>query len=181
MARKPFHPGKLVDKFLTPYFMDPIETLEEDEEENDSGVEEDGNKEEEDKKEEDSGEPEPKKQKLDEEAQKLKEEERKQELIETQKEANIKYKQRQADFGDLLRSKGFLWVATSNDTIGGWQQAGNVLRIAPETRWMCLQPHLWDHCDMDLVKEDGTEYEYKDRRQEIVFIGHRMNKDAIQN
>ena len=54
------------------------------------------------------------------------------------------------------------------DTIGGWQQAGNVLRIAPETRWMCLQPHLWDHCDMelvkaDMVKEDGTEYEYKDR------------------
>merc|ERR1712178_389779 len=185
MARKPFHPGKLVDKFLTPYFMDPIETLEEDEEENDSGVEEDGNKEEEDKKEEDSGEPEPKKQKLDEEAQKLKEEERKQELIETQKEANIKYKQRQADFGDLLRSKGFLWVATSHNTIGAWQQAGNVLRIQPETKWMCLQGEL-EGVDMnlvraDMVKQDGTEYEYKDRRQEIVFIGHKMNKDAIQN
>ena len=43
-----------------------------------------------------------------------------------------------------------------------------MLRIAPETRWMCLQPHLWDHCDMtlvkaDMIKEDGTEYEYKDR------------------
>merc|ERR1712178_225183 len=36
-ARKPFHPGKLVERFLNPYFMDPIENLEEDEE-NDSGV-----------------------------------------------------------------------------------------------------------------------------------------------
>jgi len=175
-ARKPFHPGKLVERFLNPYFMDPIENLEEDEE-NDSGVDEDQNG---------DGSESPKRQKIDDETKKLKEEERKQELIESQKEANIKYKKRQADFGDLLRSKGFLWVATSNDTIGGWQQAGNVLRIAPETRWMCLQPHLWDHCDMelvkaDMVKEDGTEYEYKDRRQEIVFIGHRMNKDAIQN
>ena len=33
----------------------------------------------------------------------------------------------------------------------------------------------------DMTKEDGTEYEYKDRRQELVFIGHRMNKDAIQS
>merc|ERR1711976_255625 len=100
--------------------------------------------------------------------------------------ANIKYKQRQSDFGDLLRSKGFLWVATAHNTIGAWQQAGNVLRIQPETRWMCLQEDLGDDVDMnvvkaDMMKEDGTEYEYKDRRQEIVFIGHRMNKEAIQN
>ena len=32
--------------------------------------------------------------------------------------------------GELLRSKGFLWLATSNLFIGGWQQAGNILKIA---------------------------------------------------
>ena len=26
--------------------------------------------------------------------------------------------------GELLRSKGFLWVASTNDVIGGWQQVG---------------------------------------------------------
>merc|ERR1712117_241891 len=146
------------------YFMDPIgDCGDDDDEEDDSGVEEDGNK----------------------EAQKLKEEEeRKQEEKEYQEEANIKYKKRQADFGDLLRSKGFLWVATSHNTIGAWQQAGSVLRITPEVRWMCLQE--LDAVDMGLIKADmvapdGTEYEYKDRRQEIVFIGHKMNVDAIKN
>ena len=32
----------------------------------------------------------------------------------------------------------------------------------------------------DIKKEDGTEWEYKDRRQEIVFIGHGMKVEAIR-
>ena len=32
-----------------------------------------------------------------------------------------------------------------------------------------------------MQKENGEEYEYKDRRQEIVFIGHRMDQDVIKN
>merc|ERR1712037_860121 len=32
----------------------------------------------------------------------------------------------------------------------------------------------------DMKNEAGEFYEYKDRRQEIVFIGHRMKKDNIQ-
>ena len=32
----------------------------------------------------------------------------------------------------------------------------------------------------DMKNEDGEYYEYKDRRQEIVFIGHRMKRDNIQ-
>ena len=30
--------------------------------------------------------------------------------------------------GELLMSKGLFWMATSNDVIGLWQQAGNVIR-----------------------------------------------------
>ena len=35
-------------------------------------------------------------------------------------------------------------------------------------------------CLQDMQKENGEEWEYKDRRQEVVFIGHKMNQDAIE-
>ena len=57
-----------------------------------------------------------------------KEQEKKEELEKTQAEASEKQKRRTGLMGELLRSKGFFWLATSNDVIGGWQQAGNVLR-----------------------------------------------------
>merc|ERR1711872_841612 len=88
--------------------------------------------------------------------------------------------------GELLRSKGFMWIATSNDVIGAWQQAGNVLRIGAEDQWMCLMPEMWmgtpseELVMQDIRKPDGEDYEYKDRRQEIVFIGHGMKGEAIQ-
>ena len=89
--------------------------------------------------------------------------------------------------GELLRSKGFLWMATAHDVIGGWQQAGNVLRIEPENPWMCLVPDMWRGTSSeaavleDLNKPSGEEWEYQDRRQEIVFIGHGMKTAAIQD
>ena len=33
----------------------------------------------------------------------------------------------------------------------------------------------------DIRKESGEDWEYKDRRQEIVFIGHRMKSQVIQD
>ena len=61
-------------------------------------------------------------------------------------------------------------------------------RIEPESPWMCLLPEeeRKEMLNEDLVMEDmkdesGKLYEYKDRRQEIVFIGHRMKRDNIQD
>merc|ERR1712079_377664 len=106
---------------------------------------------------------------------------------EIQKDALLKQKKRNDTVGELLRSKGFIWLATSNDVIGGWQQAGNVLRIEPESPWMCLIPETWEGTNSeslvldDMRKPDGEDWEYKDRRQEIVFIGHGLNREAIQS
>ena len=99
------------------------------------------------------------------------------ELQEAQDKALTKQKERTELMGELLRSKGFFWLATSNDVIGWWQQAGNVLRIHPVNPWMCLVPEMWADSAAeaevmkDMKKPDGEEWEYKDRRQEIVFIG----------
>lgn len=45
-----------------------------------------------------------------------------------QKQAAAKQEKRVKLMGELLRSKGFVWVATSNFIMGAWQQAGNILR-----------------------------------------------------
>merc|ERR1711973_1007920 len=122
----------------------------------------------------------------DEEEKKKLQEEQKALRAELQEQAKEKQKKRNDKFGELLRSKGFFWIATSNDVIGAWQQAGNVLRIVAEMPWMCLMPDdVLDSANKELVKQDmtmpnGEEYEFKDRRQEIVFIGHRMKQDVIQ-
>ena len=50
-------------------------------------------------------------------------------LEKSQKKASIKQASRIDVMGEVLRSKGFLWLATSHYFIGGWQQAGNVLRL----------------------------------------------------
>ena len=103
---------------LAPYFSDPIDILE-----------------------------------IDEEAEQFSEKEKK--MFEVEKEKKMAYEKLQAEalekqkernevMGELLRSKGFLWLATSNNLIGAWQQAGNVLRIRAEAQWLCLTPQLWE-------------------------------------
>jgi len=165
-ARRPFHPGRLEELVLEPYFVNPKLNLEEEEDDDEEISEEEKVKREEEKK---------KKKELE-----LAERE------ELQKIALVKQKRRNADLGDLLRSKGFLWMATSHDIIGAWQQAGNVLRVVAEMPWMCKMPlEIIEAANIDLIKADmtgpdGEEYLYKDRRQELVFIGHRMKADVIR-
>ena len=125
---------------LAPFFSDPIE-IEEDE---------DMTEEIEEMSEEEKKMAEELKKKIDEEKQKA--------MEKLQAEALVKQKERNSVMGELLRSKGFLWLATSNNLIGAWQQAGNVLRIRAEAQWMCLMPQLWE----------GTEVESMVRQVRVV-------------
>ena len=60
------------------------------------------------------------------------------------------------------------------------------MRIEAQSPWLCTIPEIWEgtaseaHVLKDIKKEDGSEWEYKDRRQEIVFIGHGMKIEAIR-
>ena len=88
----------------------------------------------------------------------------------------------------MLRSKGFIWLAASNLLMGGWQQAGNVIRIEGETYWMSEQRELWeDQSEVakllykDLKQANGEEWQCGDRRQELVFIGQGLNHSFIQS
>ena len=79
-ARRPFHPGRLWDLFLTPFFL----KMEHEYEEGDG------------------------------------EQPNKGRLAKQQEQARLKAVERSRVLGQLLRSKGFMWVATSHDIVGGW-------------------------------------------------------------
>ena len=115
------------------------------------------------------------------------EEEKEFRLKALQNNAIRKSKTRKVDMGDLLRSKGFIWIATSHKVVGGWQQAGNVIRLEGETFWMCEQKHLWQDdpkafatIQKYMGTPGGEEYEHGDRRQELVFIGQGLRSVDIQ-
>jgi len=150
-ARRPFHPRRLIDNFLELFFMTPWYGDSNEETEDDDQTDEE---------------------------MKESQEEKDLQFVKVQEEACMKQKKRKEIMGELLRSKGFIWLATSNDKMGGWQQAGNVL--------MCPMLEAWQGTDAekgalsDMKDENGQPWDYGDRRQEIVFIGHRLNRDAVK-
>ena len=78
-----------------------------------------------------------------------------------------------SDWGPVLRSKGFFWLATRLDWVGEWSQAGAAMThqaaglwwaaVAPEDRPEDTETHNYLASIWDPV--------HGDRRQEIVFIG----------
>jgi len=153
-ARRPFHPGRFSALFLDPYFVAP-DFMNYDDESDDED--------------------------------RITEEEKHHRLISLQKKAFKRQKERFQAMGELLRSKGFLWIATSHDIIGSLQQAGNVMRLEAEAFWMCETRTMWEGNEeiaktvhKYMKKSNGEDYEYFDRRQELVFIGQGLKHGFIQ-
>ena len=71
-----------------------------------------------------------------------------------QKKASIKQASRVEFMGELLRSKGFVWLATSHYFIGGWQQAGNVLRFLKRILRFYNHHFLTNSTFSDLKQQD---------------------------
>merc|ERR1719234_1317910 len=136
-ARRPFHPARLQDSFLDPFFIFHGS--------------------------------------------------RKEEAESAFKDSAEKQKSRSGSMGGLMRSKGFVWIATSQFFMGAWQQAGNILRIKPNRPWLCEVRHMWEGSPAEetimkeLTQENGEEWPYGDRCQELVFIGKDLKHEFIQN
>ncbi|KAG2489398.1 hypothetical protein HYH03_012039 [Edaphochlamys debaryana] len=88
------------------------------------------------------------------------------------------------DLGYVMRSKGFLWLATQPGAMVGWGQAGVVLQMAREGPWFAAIPEdEWpeDPKIRDKIRADfDPDSDVGDRRQEIVFIGQGLKPDAIR-
>ncbi|MEO0575081.1 MAG: zinc metallochaperone GTPase ZigA [Pseudomonadota bacterium] len=80
--------------------------------------------------------------------------------------------------GNLIRSKGYFWLASRFDQAGSWSQAGGIMHHGyAGLFWSAVKPELWPaeaaHRQEILSQ---CEQPYGDRRQEIVFIGQNMDK-----
>lgn len=81
----------------------------------------------------------------------------------------------------LVRSKGFIWMATRMEFCGGWSQAGCSLTIDRAGYWFAaLHRDDWpdDTETLEWVEEIWSD-PWGDRRQELVFIGQYMDHAAV--
>ena len=81
--------------------------------------------------------------------------------------------------GNVLRSKGFFWLASRPDAAGEWSQAGGIVRHGPAGIWWAAAPReRWPE-DPEHRASIEAEFEgdYGDRRQEIVFIGQYLEPE----
>ena len=84
----------------------------------------------------------------------------------------------------IIRSKGYVWIATRNDHGCMWSQAGTSCRLEPAGKWIASTPESeWPAED-----EKAREYlrkqlvgEYGDRRQEFVVIGQDIDSAKVSS
>ncbi|MGP7818063.1 GTP-binding protein [Niallia sp. 01092] len=82
---------------------------------------------------------------------------------------------------DIVRAKGFFWLASRNDMVGLLSQAGPSIMIQAAGNWIAAYPQL--EIDQILAEEpelaakwDPT---YGDRMTELVLIGIGMNQEEL--
>ncbi|QDT35394.1 GTP-binding protein [Thalassoglobus polymorphus] len=82
----------------------------------------------------------------------------------------------------ILRSKGYVWLATRSQVAGYWSHAGQVLSCDPAGTWWVNTPREeWPTDDDELIKEIESLWEEPtgDARQELVIIGEGLDHRAI--
>lgn len=89
--------------------------------------------------------------------------------------------------GNVLRSKGFFWLASRMDVAGSWSQAGGVCRHGGAgSWWAALDAAEWPDDPAALAEiradseVDGRPAPYGDRRQELVMIGQNLDRAALE-
>lgn len=87
------------------------------------------------------------------------------------------------EYGKLIRSKGYFWLATRPEYAGQWSQAGGIGRYGyagmfwkaiPKAQWPTEAEYLQS------IQEQWRE-PFGDMRQELVFIGQKLNQEEMLN
>jgi len=84
-------------------------------------------------------------------------------------------------YGKLLRSKGFFWLASRPEWAAEWNQAGGIARYGVAGLfWKAVPKKDWptDQQYLESIQASWVE-PFGDMRQELVFIGQNLDKDKI--
>ncbi|EGQ7842575.1 GTP-binding protein [Vibrio alginolyticus] len=85
------------------------------------------------------------------------------------------------DYGKLIRSKGYFWLATRPEFVGQWSQAGGIARYGVAGMfWKAIPKEEWptDQDYLDAINDIWQE-PYDDMRQELVFIGQGLEQEKL--
>lgn len=84
-------------------------------------------------------------------------------------------------YGKLIRSKGYFWLATRPEFAGQWSQAGGIAHYGfAGMFWKSVPKENWPTDEEYLVSIEKNWVEpFGDMRQELVFIGQGLDKDKI--
>jgi G3E family GTPase len=85
-------------------------------------------------------------------------------------------------FSGVLRSKGTMWIASRNDWIYDWSQAGCSIRMNPAGLWWAAAPkEEWPEVEESIAEiQSRMTGPHGDRHQELVFIGNAMEEFAVR-
>ena len=86
-------------------------------------------------------------------------------------------------YSNLLRSKGYIWLANRHDICGEWSQAGQIVTLDPLGRWWASLPREeWPADDPETLAELQSQWvePFGDRRQEIVIIGQHLDQERVR-
>ncbi|HHX8321509.1 TPA: zinc metallochaperone GTPase ZigA [Vibrio alginolyticus] len=85
------------------------------------------------------------------------------------------------DYGKLIRSKGYFWLATRPEFVGQWSQAGGIARYGVAGMfWKAIPKEEWptDQDYLDAINDIWQE-PYGDMRQELVLIGQGLEQEKL--
>jgi G3E family GTPase len=85
-------------------------------------------------------------------------------------------------FPDVIRSKGFFWIASRPGVAGEWSTAGGVIGIGPAGAWWAAVPAEHWPTEPEAVADIAARVHagpWGDRCQELVFIGTELDQRAL--
>jgi hypothetical protein len=83
----------------------------------------------------------------------------------------------------VIRAKGLVWVATRHDLAAQLALAGKIVSVNPMGLWAAALPEEeWAEMDEETKADIQSTFDgpYGDRRQETVWIGRGLDREALR-